>query len=165
MTDFIFIVLLILHVGAILGWMGVSFVFGSVLRTSMSGMTPERRSQFSLNVVPRYSRYILATSVASVIFGVLLYGYSVMPGSTVAPSSSGLVLIQAGAGLGVIAFILVLAIIWPSNKKLVKLSKDAKSGVPMGDLEPVQRRVRMVVGIVSGLLVIVLILMIAGAVI
>ena len=165
MSDFIFIVLLILHVGAIVGWMGASVLFVSVLGPSMKGMTPEGKSEFSLNVVPRYARYVLGTSVASVIFGVLLYGYSVMPNSTVAPSSSGLVWIQAGAGLGVVAFILVLAIVWPSSKKLVKLVGDAKSGGSPGDVAAVQKRVRMGAGIVSGLLVIVLILMITGAVI
>ncbi|MGI0084798.1 MAG: hypothetical protein ACREBQ_06920, partial [Nitrososphaerales archaeon] len=145
--------------------MGAAIVFVSVVGPSMRAMTPEGRTQFSLNVVPRYSRYVLGTSVASIIFGVLLYGYSVMPNSTVAPTSSGLVWIDAGALLGVIAFILVVVIVWPSSKKLVRLAKDAKSGGSSGDVEAVQRKVRMGAGIVSGLLVIVLILMITGAVI
>ncbi len=164
MTDYIFLTLLILHVGSIVGWMGASTMFVSVLGPSMKTMSPEAQDSFSLNLVPRYSRYVLLTSILSLIFGVLLYGYSEMPGSGVAPSSSGLIWIQAGAALGIVAFFLVLAIVFPSSKKIVKIVKETRSGGSGGDLAAVQGRVRMGAGIVSALLIVVLILMIAGAV-
>ncbi len=165
MTDYVFLTLLILHVGSIVGWMGAAIFFVSVLGPSIKTMSPEAQDSFSLNMIPRYSRYVLVTSILSLIFGIMLYGYSEMPGSGVAVSSSGLVWIQAGAGLGVVAFILVLAIVWPSSKKIVKIVKETRSGGSAGALASVQSRARMGAGIVSALLVIVLILMITGAVI
>jgi uncharacterized membrane protein len=159
LTDYIFLVLLILHIGAIVAWMGAGIVFVSVLGPSMQAMTPAGRTEFFLNVLPRYMRYILFTSIASIVFGVLLYGYSVMPSSTVAPSSSGLIWIQAGAGLGVIAFIVVVGYLWPLSKKLVK---SAKGEAQNTDGLKIAQSMRAGGAIAALLLAIVLVLMITG---
>jgi uncharacterized membrane protein len=164
LTDYIFLGLLILHVAAIVGWLGASIVFVSVLGPSLGGMSPEGRASFTLNVVPRYIRYVLITSILSLVFGVALYGYSERPGSAVSSSSSGLIWIQVGAVIGVVAFILALAVVLPASKKLVQLAKGTKSDSPPTEMLAAQKRIRIGAGIVTVLLAIVLILMIAGAV-
>src|SRR5437867_8277258 len=100
MVDIVFLVLLVLHVAAIVAWMGGGVLFLSVISPSIDNMSPSSRSEFVKFTLPRYLRFITGTSIIAIVAGIILYGYIIQATGIVAPSSSGLLSIQIGAGLG-----------------------------------------------------------------
>src|SRR5207249_8469 len=63
MVDVLFIVLLVLHVGSIVAWMGGGALFLSVISPSLSKMSPSSRSEFVRLTLPRYFRFITGSSI------------------------------------------------------------------------------------------------------
>jgi uncharacterized membrane protein len=165
LADIVFIVLLIVHILAVVAWMGAAFLFGSVLAPSLSKMEGNARAEFLSKLIPRYTRYVFASSIVAVIFGLALYGYTSAYSRINFPSGSGLTFLQAGAGLGLIALIITLGFVMPAARKLFLLLKSSAQGGGGGgvDITSTQKRVRMGTGIVAGLLLIVLVLMVVGA--
>ncbi len=74
-ADATFLVLLVLHVGAIVAWMGGAALFVSVIIPSLSKMSPASRAEFIQSALPRYLRFITGSSILAIIAGVILYGY------------------------------------------------------------------------------------------
>jgi uncharacterized membrane protein len=168
MTDYIFVGLLIGHILAIVGWMGAALLFTSVLSPSLETMASSARSEFLVKAIPRYTTYVASTSGAAVVLGIALYGYAIVYASKSLPTGVALTLLQAGAGVGLVAFIIVMALVLPSARHLLRIVKEGQSGTmqPAGRQEAiarVQSRVRTGTIGVLGLLVLVLILMVAGS--
>jgi len=144
--------------------MGAAFLFGSVLAPSLSKMEGNARAEFLSKLIPRYTRYVFASSIVAVIFGLALYGYAFTYSRANFPSGSGLIFLQAGAGLGLIALIITLGFVMRAARKLYLLLKSSAPGGEGGvDITSTQKKVRMGTGIVAGLLLIVLVLMVVGA--
>lgn len=164
MADPIFIVLLLLHVGGVVGWMGGAILFVSVITPTLQKMSPPARADLMLNLIPRYMRFVGGTSIVTVLAGALLYGYSVPANLPVAPTEAGLPYIQAGAILGLIVVIIAFGVTIPTSRKLVSLLKqgppDDKRVAEIGGL---QKRLGMAARAGAGLLGITLILMVIGA--
>jgi len=163
MADALFLVLLILHIGAIVAWMGGAALFVSVIIPSLAKMSPPSRAEFIQSALPRYLRFISGSSILAIIAGLILYGY-------LAPSGSGAVYIQAGAVLGLIVLLIALGILVPSGWKLVSLVKQtpAQTGPTpqdqtMTQIAKLQRRMGLAGRLGIALLGIALILMIIGA--
>ena len=166
MTDYIFATLLFLHILAVVGWMGAALLFSSVLGPSIKTMTPSGRAEFLTKTISRYTNYIFATSIGAVVFGLALYAYAFR--ESLIPIGNAATLIQAGAGLGLVALILSLAVVMPSARNLVRMLKETQTSTPPPGSQEASivsaiQRVRMGTGIVAGLLFIVLILMVFGA--
>src|SRR5437870_463916 len=106
MAEALFLVLLILHIGAIVAWMGGAALFVSVIIPSLSKMSPASRAEFILSALPRYLSFITGSSILAIIAGLILYGYYFA--TSPASSFPGLVYIQAGALLGLIVLIIAL---------------------------------------------------------
>src|SRR5205814_5621763 len=75
MADALFLVLLILHIGAIVAWMGGAALFVSVIIPSLSKMSPASRAEFIQSALPRYLRFITGSSILAITAGLILYGY------------------------------------------------------------------------------------------
>lgn len=168
MTDYIFIGLLAGHILAIVGWMGAALLFTSVLGPSLENMGSNVRAEFLTKAIPRYTRYIASSSGAAIALGISLYGYALRYSASNLPTGIALTLLQAGAGVGLVAFIVVMAIVLPSARHLLRLLKEGQSGTiqPAGQVDAIalsQKRVRMGTVAVLGLLVLVLVLMVAGS--
>ena len=171
MADIIFLILLALHIGAIVGWMGGAVLFISVVAPSLRRMSPPTRAEFVISTIPAYVRFILGTSVTAVVAGVLLLGYITSMEPSLAPSGSGMVLIQGGALIGLIVLIVAFGLILPTGRKLVSVAKQMKQGtdaqqspsveVPQ-QIGRLQKRLSMGGGIGAALLAVALILMIIG---
>jgi uncharacterized membrane protein len=167
LTDYIFLTLLVVHILAIVGWMGAAFVFSSVLGPSLSSMESSGRTEFLRKVIPRYTRYVLATSLVAVIFGIALYGYAFEYAKNL-PTGQALSLLQGGAVLGLIALIIALAVVLPTARSMVRLLDKGKSEAPapqgqIGGMSAMQSRVRIGTIGVTILLFVVLVLMVVGA--
>lgn len=165
MSDYIFAFLLVVHIAAIVGWMGAATLFASVLGPSLAHMEREGRAEFLVKIVPRYTRYVGAMAGLSIVFGVALYGYALS--AKLLPTGNALLLLQAGAVVGLVAFILAFAIVIPSSRNLTRLVNESRSTPqPQGQAEVItrtQQKLRMATGAISGLLLVVLILMVLGA--
>ena len=127
MADAVFLVLLVLHVGSIIAWMGGATLFVSVLSPSLRKMSPQSRGEFVVSVLPAYMRFIGGSSAAAAIAGLALYAYITQVATSFAPSSSGLPYIQAGAVATLIVLIIAFGILIPTTRKLVELVKKAKN--------------------------------------
>src|SRR5438445_12471124 len=74
-ADPTFLVLLVLHIGAIVAWMGGAALFVSVIIPSLSKMSPASRVEFIMSALPGYLRFITGSSILAIIAGLILYGY------------------------------------------------------------------------------------------
>lgn len=167
MADIIFLVLLALHIGSIIGWMGGATLFISVVSPSLRKMTPPTRAEFIISTLPAYLRFIIGTSISGVVAGILLFGYITSVQPSFSPSSSGTVLIQVGAVLGLIVLLMVFGVFLPTSRKLVSLAKQMKQAPTSPSTEGnqitiLQKRLTAAGGIGTALLALTLVLMIIG---
>jgi len=170
-ADATFLVLLVLHIGAIVAWMGGAALFVSVIIPSLSKMSPSSRAEFIQSALPRYLRFITGSSILAIIAGLILYGYTTQTATSLAPSTSGLVYIQAGAILGLVVLIIALGILVPAGRKFISLTKQAPKPLaepaaqnPMAaQMAGLQKRMGIAGRLGVALLGIALILMIIGA--
>jgi len=164
MADALFLVLLVLHIGAIVAWMGGAALFVSVIIPSLSKMSPASRAEFIQSALPRYLRFISGSSILAIIAGLILYGY-------IAPVGPGAGYIQAGAVLGLVVLLIALGVLVPSGRKLVSLVKQtpgSQAGTTAQDptmtqMARLQRRMGLAGRLGITLLGIALVLMIIGA--
>jgi hypothetical protein len=129
-------------------------------------MDPGARAEFVRKIIPRFTRYVIATSLIAIVFGVALYGYAFEAKNL--PTGIALILLQAGAGLGLIAFIIALGLVIPTARRMVRILNENKNGSPVqgtqtGGLVAMQSRVRTGTVVVTVLLFLVLVLMVVGA--
>src|SRR3989442_8254741 len=171
-ADATFLVLLVLHVGAIVAWMGGAALFVSVIIPSLSKMSPASRAEFIQSALPRYLRFITGTSILAIIAGLILYGYvTTQTTRSFALTGPGLVYIQAGSVLGLVVLIIALGILVPAGRKFISLTKQAlKPPAELSTKNPIATQMaglHQPMGIAGrfgvALLVIALILMIIGA--
>ena len=170
MADAVFLVLLVLHVGSIIAWMGGATLFVSVLTPALRRMSPAARGEFIVSVIPSYMRFIGGSSIAAAVAGLALYAYITQVVTSLAPSNSGLVYIQAGAVVTIIVLVIAFGVLIPTSRKLVGLLKQSqKQGMPGNDsamsaqVGSLQKRLGMAARLGVFLLALTFILMIVGA--
>jgi hypothetical protein len=165
LADLIFLLLLVIHVGAIVGWMGTALVLVSVILPAVSKLSPQSRSEFIVNAVPRLARVVTATSITAIGAGILLFGYVTSKGYAINTLSFDFLV--AGAVLGFLAFVVAMGVVLPSSNKLVSILRSQRA-VPVGDsastsVANIQSAIRAAASTVAVLLVIVLVMMIVAA--
>src|SRR2546428_10134539 len=121
MAEALFLVLLILHIGAIVAWMGGAALFVSVIIPSLSKMSPASRVEFIMSALPRYLRFITGSSILAIIAGLILYGYYFA--ASPASNFPGLVYLPAGALLRLVVLLIALGILLPSRRHLISPGK------------------------------------------
>jgi uncharacterized membrane protein len=171
MADTLFLVLLVLHIGSIVAWMGGAALFVSVIIPSLSKMSPGSRAEFIQSALPRYLRFITGSSILAILAGLILYGYITQTATSLAPSPSGLPYVQAGAVLGLVVLVIALGILVPAGRKFVTLTKQAPKPPGqtspqdslLGEIAGLQKRMGIAGRLGVALLGIALILMIIGA--
>ncbi|OLD02277.1 MAG: hypothetical protein AUJ07_10195 [Crenarchaeota archaeon 13_1_40CM_3_53_5] len=164
MVDSVFLVLLVLHVGSIVAWMGGAALFVSVIAPSLGKMSPASRAEFITSALPRYLRFVGGSSVIAIIAGLSLYAYAT-------PSGSGAIYVQSGAGLGLVVLIIALGVMIPSGRRLVSLvgqmskpqtTPPSESSAAM-TIASLQKRLTMAGRLGVTLLAFAMILMVVGA--
>lgn len=168
MADAVFLVLLVLHVGSIIAWMGGATVFVSVLSPGLRRMSPTSRGEFTVSMLPSYMRFIGGSSIGAAVAGLALYAYITQVATSLAPSNSGLPYIQVGAVVTLIVLLIAFGILIPTSRKLVALLKQSQ-GEPAADavvtaqVAGLQKRLGMAARLGVLLLAVTFILMIVGA--
>jgi uncharacterized membrane protein len=166
MADAVFLVLLILHVGSIIAWMGGATLFVSVLTPALRKMSPGSRGEFVVSVIPSYMRFIGGSSIAAAVAGLALYAYITQVATSLAPSGSGAIYIQIGAVVTLIVLVIAFGVLIPTSRKLVGLLKQAAPGgdsAISAQVGSLQKRLGMAARLGVFLLAVTFILMIVGA--
>jgi uncharacterized membrane protein len=170
MADSVFLVLLVVHVGSIIAWMGGATLFVSVLAPSLRKVSPATRGEFTLSVLPSYMRFIGVSSIAAAVAGLALYAYITQVATSPAPSSSGLPYIQAGAVVTLIVLIIAFGILIPTARKLIAVLKQSQKQLAPGadtamsaQVASLQKRLGIAARLGLLLLAVTFILMIVGA--
>jgi uncharacterized membrane protein len=166
MADAVFLVLLILHVGSIIAWMGGATLFVSVLTPAVRKMSPASRGEFVVSVIPSYMRFIGGSSIVAAVAGLALYAYITQVATSLAPSGSGAIYIQIGAVVTLIVLLIAFGVLIPTSRKLVGLFKQAAPGgdsVISAQVGSLQKRLGMAARLGVFLLAVTFILMIVGA--
>jgi uncharacterized membrane protein len=166
MADAVFLVLLILHVGSIIAWMGGATLFVSVLTPALRKMSPSSRGEFVVSVIPSYMRFIGGSSIAAAVAGLALYAYITQVATSLAPSGSGAIYIQIGAVVTLIVLLIAFGVLIPTSRKLVGLFKQAAPGgdsAISAQVGSLQKRLGIAARLGVLLLAVTFILMIVGA--
>jgi uncharacterized membrane protein len=170
MVDPVFIILLLLHVGSIVAWMGGATLFVSVLTPALRRMSPSARGEFVLSVIPSYMRFIGGSSIAAAVAGLALYAYITQVATSLQPSSSGLIYVQIGAVVTLIVLLIAFGVLIPTSRKLVGLLRQSqKQAAPGADsamsaqVAGLQKRLGMAARLGVFLLALTFVLMIVGA--
>ena len=112
-------VLAFLHIIAAIGWFGGVVFFLSSVAPGLRKMSAASRIDFSANIGPGIIRFLGISGTLTLIFGLGLL-YEVFGGDpSVWPAS-----IEAGFGLGLLAFVVDLTVTVPASRRLDKLSKE-----------------------------------------
>jgi hypothetical protein len=140
------------------------------LTPALRRMSPAARGEFIVSVIPSYMRFIGGSSIAAAVAGLALYAYITQVVTSLAPSNSGLVYIQAGAVVTLIVLVIAFGVLIPTSRKLVGLLKQSqKQGMPGNDstmsaqVGSLQKRLGMAARLGVFLLALTFILMIVGA--
>jgi uncharacterized membrane protein len=172
LTDITFLALLFIHIGTVVLWMGASILYVSVLGPSINRLTPSSRADLFKAIGSRYERYLVTNATIAVVAGLILYAYVsgdiVKVTSNIALSSSGMPWIMIGIILGLIAYIIGIAIVMRANRGLMKLMAQGLAGqpnsvTPSTMLVSLQRRAVMGSGLQALFLLIALLCMVVGA--
>lgn len=159
-------VVLWLHIVSAVGWLGAAMVFAMVVAPALATVSPQTRLEFFEKVVPRYVRYVVVFSLATLLFGVatvlvIVNGdYSMMSMST----SFGLY-VSTGALLALVAAALGLGVVSPTALKMSRLAKSlvANPGPPPPEFMALGKRLRLASTSAMLVLVLVVLLMVAAA--
>jgi uncharacterized membrane protein len=174
LSDYVFILLLGLHVAGVISWMGASVMYGSVLGPSFSKSDlVETKPEFAISVMSKFSRFITGASLLTIIAGFFLFDYISTVATTILPPGSRILFIYAGAVLGFAAFVVTLASVIPSTSRIVKilksgvLSETTESNLALVNSRRLQirhslRAIRSGLGASAALLLLIFVLMILG---
>jgi uncharacterized membrane protein len=166
LTDLIFLVLLVVHIGTVVLWMGGAILFVSVFGPLMSKLSGPTKAEFMKIIGPAYEKYVIRNATVAILAGVILFGYISQPGSALAPTSTGFPWLVAGVLLALVAYIIGLVLIRPANHKLWALMSQSPPSQSTGtapEAQALQRRVAASSGIQALLLALALLGMVLGA--
>jgi hypothetical protein len=169
LADIIFLVLLIIHVGFIVAWLGGAVLFVSIITPALAKISASSRIEFTVATLPRYVRFIGVAATGSVVAGVLLLLYISGVATSLAPSGSGFPFIGVGALFGLAALVIATGVVIPAGNKLVRVLKSISTNTtnqipsPMSEALGLQKRLRTGAILAVALLSVTLILMIIGA--
>lgn len=171
MTDIVFLALLFIHIGTVILWMGAAMLYLSVLAPSISKLAGATRAELMKSIGPSYEKYVVRNATISIAAGLILYayinGYIVPVSASLAPSMGGMLWLGIGILSALIAYIIGLAVVMRTNRKMMKLMGEAQaataSTAPSGEMVGLQRRLRMGAGLQALFLMIALLCMVVGA--
>ncbi len=160
-------VLLWLHIVAAIGWVGAAMIFGMVVGPALPTLNPAARSEFIVKVLPKYLRYAMIFALATPIWGVAL-ALAMANGnfSIFAPTTQFGLFISAGAALSVVAWVVVLGVVIPSGRKVIRLTEDMMKspGSPSPELLGANKRMRAGATVGLVLLMAILVCMVAASI-
>ena len=118
-------VLTFLHIVSAMGWLGGVVFFLSAIGPGLRAFTPPASLEFLTKVGPRQIRFYVAVATSTIVFGLALL-YTTFG----ADYSSWPSYIEAGFGLGLIAYLLAMLVTVPTFRRVDKIAHQMMSGPP-----------------------------------
>ena len=162
-ADPVLVVLLVLHIGAVVSWMGGAILFTNIIMPSLSKMSPSSRSEFIQSALPRYIGFTAVSAIVAIVAGLSLYGYITQVATQFKPTDAGFPYVNAGAIIGLIVLIIALGVMVPSGRKFLALTKQAPDPQTQPKIASLQKRMGIAGRLGVALLGLALILMVIGA--
>lgn len=139
-------VLFWLHIVGAIGWLGAAMVFGMVVSPTLQTLSPASRAELVLKLFPRYVRYLVAFTLITPIFGVVL-ALDIAGGNFAlfAPTTSFGLFISVGALLSVVTMVVSIGVAVPTINKIIGLTEEATKnpGPPPAALQAAFGRLRI----------------------
>jgi uncharacterized membrane protein len=158
-------VVLWVHIFGAIGWLGGAMTFGMAVAPNLVGMSPQARLEFFVKVAPKFTRFVEAFSLLTVIFGVITATVVVNGNFSLWTLSNNFqILITIGALIALVTVILALTVIVPVSHKIARISQDLLKtpGPPPAELPAALKTLKVSSTIAIVLLVVVTIFMVAG---
>jgi len=134
-SDVVLDLLVFLHVLSAMGWLGGGLFTAFALAPNLRKMSPMASLEFNSKVLPKVITFVRAASGATVLFGVILLGYTYSQDSTYFSSTAG-ESVSAGIVLAVLAFVIAFGMTIPAFVKVSRLSESALQGGQQGPPSP-----------------------------
>lgn len=158
-------IVLWLHVFSAIGWLGASMLFTMLIGPGLARISAQSRSEFFVTVGPGYIRYSVGFAILTLVFGIITLGVFTNGNfSMMSPSTSFGAYISGGVLLAIIAFAVGLGVAIPAASKMVRIFKSMPAGEsPPPELQAATNRLRIGSTVSMTLLILVTIMMVAGA--
>jgi uncharacterized membrane protein len=133
-----------IHIVSAIGWMGSTIFFTMVMAPMMRNLSPQARSEFSIKMTPKFSRFVSIFAILTIVFGTGLV-LSLTKGNfdALAPTTTWGIGISGGMTLTIIGIALGFGIGIPTSKKMAKLIQEMQSNpqsTAMVQMPKLQRR-------------------------
>jgi uncharacterized membrane protein len=147
MADFVLGILLAIHIGSVIGWMGSSIFFTWAVIPSLDSLNSESKMNFLSDVMLRFSKFILVSSSTTIGAGIVLAGWVFSVNSPLLPTGAGFFSFLVSAVLAFVAFLVALtAIVAPANNlvQIFKRTKNVGSQMDPEDIAKVAQAEKMI---------------------
>ena len=141
-------------------------LFALVVGPTMGDFTPATSGEVVVKMLPKYLRFLAILTLLTPILGlVTLLASSNGDFSVFAPSTSFGAYMSAGAILSLISWVVVFAVVYPTGRKIVRLTAEfVKNQAPQPPgLPRLAMRLKISSGVGLALLIAILICMVAAA--
>jgi uncharacterized membrane protein len=156
-------VLTFLHIVSAMGWLGGAIFFLSAVSPGVKTFTPPASLEFLTKVGPKQVRFFAGAATATIIFGLGLLFATFGTDFSTWPSY-----IEAGFGLGLIAYLIALLVTIPTFRKLDKIAHqmiaNPQGGPPPPEFAKYLKRANMAAMVVVLILLLALAFMVSSAV-
>jgi len=159
-------ILLWLHVFTGAGWFGAVMLFALVVGPTIGDFSPPTSAEVVVKMLPKYLRFIVIFTLLTPILGlVTIIASSNGDFSVFAPSTSFGAYMSAGAILSLVSWLVVFAVVYPTGRKIVKITEEfVKNQTPQPPgLPRLAMRLKISSGIGLALLIAILVCMVAAS--
>ncbi len=116
------------HVFSAIGWFGGDIVLLLGMEPKLGKLSPATRNELMMTLFPRLNRLEMIFATATVFFG-LVFAYESTGGdlAMLSPGTPWGLAITAGAALGFVAFLLEVAVDYPSEKRVIAIMAEMRA--------------------------------------
>ena len=162
-----FSVLLWLHLVGAIGWLGAAMVFGMLIGPTLPSLSPASRGELIVKLIPKYIRFAEICAFVTPIFGLTLALY-ITQGNWIifSPSTNFGLFISIGAMLSLVMWVIAFALVGPTARKLVSITKEMMKNPgspPPAALQGVSNRLRLTSTTGLVVMLIIVVCMVAAA--
>ena len=133
-----------MHIVSAIGWMGSTIFFTMVVAPMMRDLSPQTRSEFSIKMTPKFSRFVSIFAILTIVFGFALV-LNLTQGNlaALAPTTIWGTGMTGGMTLTIIGIVLGFGVAIPTSNKMVKLAREMQSNpqsTVMAQMPKLQKR-------------------------
>ena len=159
-------ILLGLHVLSAASWLGGVMLFAMVVGPTIGDFTPATSAEVVVKMLPKYLRFLVILTLLTPILGLAtLLASSNGDLAVLSPGTSFGAYMSAGAALSLASWLVVLVVVYPTGRKIVKITEEfvRNQAPPPPGLPRLAMRLKISSGIGLALLVAILACMVAAA--